>query len=212
MNSIKKTARKSAKFIVETVNSAYTKSARKRLKNQDFTLLCSACLGGFIYHRLGKQFTSPTINLWLTQGDFIKFVCNLKYYVSLKLEFIETEEVTPVARLGDLTVHFPHSNSKEQAESEWERRKKRINYDNLYIILFDRDNYTLEELREVEKAECKNLALLTSKKLDLDYAYYIKPKKGLDQQGYIDMNIFQIRRYERHWDYIGWLNSERKKS
>ena len=200
------------KLPIKIVNTIYTKIVRARLKNEDFTLLCSACMGGFIYHRLGKQFSSPTINLWLTQGDFIKFACNLKYYVSLKLDFIESkEEKTPVALLDDITVHFSHSNSEEEAEAEWERRKQRINYDNIYIILFDVGNYTIDELREIEKAECKNIALLTSRKLDLDYAYYIKkPRKQTAQRGYIDMNFFQIRRYERYWDFVKWLNSERK--
>lgn len=205
MNFIKKIGT----LAIIIVDSIYTKIVRARLKNEDFTLLCSACMGGFIYHRLGKRFLSPTINLWMTQGDFIKFACNLKYYVSLKLEFIDCEEETPVALLDDIKIHFSHSNSKEEAEAEWERRKKRINYDNIYIILFDKDNYTIDELREIEKAECKNLALITSRKLDLDYAYYIKPQKGVSHQGYIDKNIFHIKRYERYWDYVKWLNSER---
>lgn len=51
--------------------SKYEKSLQKRLKNDNFTILASNCAAGIIYNRLGKQFLSPTINMWFKQGDFI---------------------------------------------------------------------------------------------------------------------------------------------
>lgn len=130
--SIKKILRWPFVVSCKVINKLYYSIARARLKNEDFTILCSTCLGGVIYHRLGKQFLSPTINLWMTQRDFIEFACNLKHYVSLKLNFIESNEETPVAMLGDIIIHFNHADSEEQAEQEWLRRKARINYDNIY--------------------------------------------------------------------------------
>ena len=54
-------------------NRCYELHMRKRLKNQDFTILCSNCIGGTIYHRLGLQFRSPTVNLWMHQRDFLQW-------------------------------------------------------------------------------------------------------------------------------------------
>lgn len=44
--------------------------AKKRNKNQRFTLLTANCMGGYIYHQLGVGFLSPTINLMILQSDF----------------------------------------------------------------------------------------------------------------------------------------------
>ncbi len=143
----------------------------------------------------------------MTQRDFIEFACNLKHYVSLKLNFIESNEETPVAMLGDIIIHFNHADSEEQAEQECQRRKARINYDNIYIIILDRDIYSEDDYQKILKANFKNVAVVTSRKLNLPYAYYIKPEKNVKNQTYLDMNAFGIRRYERHWDYVKWLNS-----
>ena len=49
---------------------------KKRLKNKDFTLLTPNCLAGIIYHNLGLQFSSPTINIQFNdKTEFYKF-CN----------------------------------------------------------------------------------------------------------------------------------------
>ena len=41
----------------------YYRRLRKRLKNRDFSLFSPNCYTGLIYHRLGLQFKSTTINL-----------------------------------------------------------------------------------------------------------------------------------------------------
>ena len=46
------------------------------------TIFCSTCIGGMISHNLGLQFMSPTVNLWLTPSDFVKFVSNLNKYLT----------------------------------------------------------------------------------------------------------------------------------
>lgn len=85
-------------FVTDTVIPRRRKKYRRRLKNKDFTILCSNCIGGEIYNLLGEQFLSPTINMWQDQSDFIKFALNPQYYLEQPLVFIETDEATPVAK------------------------------------------------------------------------------------------------------------------
>lgn len=73
---------------------------QKNLINDNFTILCPNCIGGCIYHRLGKKFLSPTINMWLLQPDFITFLLHLDDYIDQPLRFIESDESTPVATIG----------------------------------------------------------------------------------------------------------------
>lgn len=55
------------------------------LRNHDFTIISSNCVGGIIYHELGERFLSPTINLWFEPNDFLKFASNFDFYLSQDL-------------------------------------------------------------------------------------------------------------------------------
>lgn len=201
--------RKSINTVIQEISiSNRRKKYRKKLKNKDFSIICSNCIGGEIYNLLGEKFLSPTINMWQEQSDFIKFALDLKYYLEQPLEFIETNELTPVAKCGDILLHFNHHDNAEDAEYDWNRRKHRINFDNIYIILYNR-KLSLEEIKKIEQAECKNIAVLTDKPLPLKYAVLMKP--NLDRQygdHFIDKDRRGIYTYEKQWDFVEWLNSE----
>lgn len=181
---------------------------RKRLRNDHFTILSPNCIAGTMYRKLDKQFLTPTINLWMTQGDFIKFAVHLKDYVAMQLDFQKTDKSYPMAMLGDIQINFLHYKTEAEAEAAWERRKKRINYDNLYILMYYREGYTLEQIREIEKAKCKNLVVLTATPLPLDYACYIKPRLHRPNgDSFLDDNIWGTRTFEKQWDFVEWINS-----
>lgn len=65
---------------------------RIRLRNDNFTIITNHCMGGFIYHDLGKCFLSPTINLKISPEDFVEFAKHLKYYIHQDVEFHEAPE------------------------------------------------------------------------------------------------------------------------
>lgn len=181
---------------------------KQRLKNKDFTILCSNCIGGIIYNRLDHNFLSPTINMWETQRDFIKLALNPEFYLAQDLVFIDTDESTPVAKLGDITLHFNHHTNNNDAARDWNRRKARVNLDNLYVIFYYRDGYTIEEIRQIENAKCKNYVVLTDKPLDLPYAVRITP--NLDRpngDSFLDKDWLSIRTFEKQWDFVEWLNT-----
>lgn len=57
-------------------------SLRKRLKNNEFSIISNDCTGGVIYHDLGLRFTSPTINLFFEPyEDYLYFLSNIKDYL-----------------------------------------------------------------------------------------------------------------------------------
>ena len=71
--------------LFKLIDSRISMRFQKRLSNDQFTILSSNCIGGVIYHRLGKQFLSPTINMWFRQPDFVSFCLHLDYYLQQKL-------------------------------------------------------------------------------------------------------------------------------
>lgn len=50
------------------------KKMQSKLRNRNISFLTPNCLGGILYHDLGLEFMSPTINLMMTQKDFVKFI------------------------------------------------------------------------------------------------------------------------------------------
>ena len=204
------------KFIFPTVRkkyiTVYDTVKRRRLKNQDFSIICTNCIGGFIYHRLKQQFLTPTINCFINPKDFVKFCENLKSYLSCELEFVETEKPYPVARLKDIYVFFNHSDNKDEAAADWYRRVKRINYDNIYIIAYDQfsrseECLTEEEIRRFGAIECRNVAVLSEQNYpDIPYVVTIKKNDlGLGEL-YFDQDKYGVRTFERHFDYVSFLN------
>lgn len=213
MRLLKKAYDKLRKLIGKTVNSFFVRRCRSRLRNNDFSIICCNCIGGAIYNRLGKQFLSPTINLWLTQGDFIKLAIRLKHYLSEPLQFVETDKSYPVAVIDDITIHFNHAKNPEDAARDWYKRRDRVNYENIYLIFYYREGYSIDAIREIEKAEYKNLALLTAVPIDLPYAHFIRERTGRPNgESFLDKDDFGIRTFEKEWDFASWLNEERRYS
>ena len=87
---------------------------------------------------------------------------------------------------------------------------KGLTINNLYLIFYYREGYTLEQIREIEKAECKRIALLTYKPLGLDYEICMKGN-GTTTTNFIEKDRFGIRYIEKHWDFVSWLNGADEK-
>lgn len=212
MHSLIKTVSKiTRKYIRKITNNYYKKKYSTRYTGNGYSLVTSNCIGGIINNRLGQPQNSPTFNLWFEQSDFIKFVINLEYYLNQDLVFIDSKEHSyPVAKLDDIQVNFQHYHSVEEARDGWERRKKRIKWDSIYIIMYE-DDVTREELMLLENVSCKKLIVLTSSKnnLDLPYLKYIeKDKHGRDNDFvFLDSDFLGRLTFEKQWDYVEWLNN-----
>lgn len=113
---------------------------RSSVKPSDVTIISQNCIGGVIYHDLGMQFLSPTINLFFKEPDFVRFVLNLEHYMACELE-MRWEEEYPVGRLEDIEIHFMHYETCREAKEKWERRKQRINWGNILVLATDQEGF-----------------------------------------------------------------------
>lgn len=197
------------------LNKRFEKKCRTRIKNQQFSIICPTCIGGVIYHRLGMKFLSPTINLWMNRRDFIKLVQNLQYYMKQELRFVESEYNYPVAELGEndgVKIFFNHAKTEEEARKSWNSRRGRINYSNLYIIAYDGDNITREDILELEQIACKRLIVLSEHKYqNIAYVKTIqKPAVSrLNDCSFLDKDLWGFRTFEKQFDFVAWLNGEK---
>ena len=122
-----------------------------KLKKKKPSILANNCWGGITYHSLDLEFTSPFINMFESTVDYLKLLKNIKKYMNEELELISTvyekklDIYYPVVKCGDITLHFNHYHSFEEAKLCWERRKRRINWDNLFVMMYTEDSNLANE-------------------------------------------------------------------
>lgn len=183
---------------------------RKRIKNQQFTLLTGNCIGGYLYHQLGLRFTSPTINMMILNTDFKRLVLNLEKYMELiPIPYTDPRYPdVPSALLGDIVLHFTHYHSVDEGIEAWEKRKRRINYDNLYIIISDID-LTKQDIEDLSSTKCKKIVVMTSKDYGYDHCLYIPEYEGRKHVGeLLGKTLSGKWRFEKFFDFVGWVNSD----
>ena len=139
-----------------------------------------------MYHDYNQKFLSPTIDLYIKPKDFVKFCCNLKVYLGYELVKDENKKINNfvVAKLNDIYIYFSHTNyTFEIAKQNWERRKKRINYEDVIVITTDRctidesvkrcDAITIQEFGNIPYKK----VIFTAKEYDYEYCSFLKSFK-----------------------------------
>ena len=141
--------------------------AQRHLKSDGFSIISQNCIGGVIYSDMKMQFLSPTINTFIPEPDFIKFVSNLEYYMNQDIVMSWAEEY-PVGLLDDVHVHFMHYDTCSEAKECWERRKKRIKWNKIFILATDRDGFNDESYESWKNISYPKILFTTQKKYNED--------------------------------------------
>lgn len=191
----------------------YKELKRKKLKNTTPTIISSNCNGAYWYHDMKLKFLSPTINLSFDMNDYVKMLENLSWYMEQSIRPHNDEKFNyPVGILGDIEIRFNHYKTFEEAVVKWEERKKRINWDNLFVLGIDGDNCTYETLKRFDALPYKNKVIFTHIPYpEIKSAYYIP---GFEKEAGVGVLLdfkkqFRIRRYLDDFDYISFLNEKK---
>ncbi len=101
------------------------------------------CFGGLVSHLFGMPFRSPFVNMFSTEDSFIDFLeADPAQTLFSELQFIESryEPVQhfdyPVFRCDNLLLYMNHYPDILSAIAKWNERKKRINFDNLFVTMY----------------------------------------------------------------------------
>lgn len=189
----------------------YKKRKLCRLKNKNFTVIASNCSGMFMYYDLGLPYLTPTVNLSIEMNDFVKMAQNLRWY--MEQEMVETQDQPyrcPAGILGDIKIHFIHYDSFEEGALKWEERKRRINWDNLFIVGSEKDGCTYETIRAFDKLPFENKVIFTHVAYpEFSSACYIKGFEDKSELGTITnfKNKGLMRRYLDDFDYVKFINN-----
>lgn len=118
-----------------------------QLKKSNVSIISNHCWGGFVSHTLGLPFNSPFVNLYMDEREYIKLLMNFSYYMNQQLVMYKDSDSfgEPVGVLDDVKIYFLHYESFKKAEESWNKRKKRINFENLFVEMTIRENPDLVE-------------------------------------------------------------------
>ena len=125
------------------------------------TIISDDCFGGLVYNYLQLKMTSPFVNLWLSSGDLIKCINDVKYYLNQPLVCECEGNIClgswPLASLGEgdkkIILNFNHHATFESACKDWERRKERINFNRIFVKMALPSGHEKIELNIQEKLD-----------------------------------------------------------
>ena len=150
----------------------------RQLQRSRLSIFSINCFGGHIYHFLGLPFLSPFVNLYLDNEDFIKFLRAPRIYLEERL-FYQGQKFDskktfefPVATLGNLSIYMMHYKNFEESVEMWERRKHRINWYNIFAVMWTENQEDLEKFDELPYG--KKVCFVPFKS-NLDSAWYVNP-------------------------------------
>lgn len=175
MIDFKQKAKDARVKIREKFNKYLGPIRRNKLLRNDFTIICNNCWGGHVYRYFNHDYTSPTIGLYLYSEDYIKFIYNLQHYIDMELTFINFTESKwkddlilhnntrcPIGKLGDIEIIFLHYRTPQEAYEKWNRRKKRIVWDNIVYKMSEQNLCTIDHLKQFDEfPENRKLVFVT---------------------------------------------------
>lgn len=195
------------------VNRWRFKRSIRRLRSQPFCLISNNCLGRRLYQVLGRDYNTPFVGLFLMPACFTELVENFEDYMSRDLRFIDTSKYEslnasrenrncyPIGVLGGAEIHFLHYESEEEALEKWNRRKARIDYQNLYFVMVANGPYDEALLERYAGEGCsRKVCFHREREKQLPTGVYIPSKES--NMG----NLYsQYQRFVGYFDFADWM-------
>jgi len=199
---------------------------RRKLHNHDFSILCNRCIGGVMTHAVGERFRSPTVNLIIDDEAFLFFCEHVKEYAGAPVTAPNEEEsrLLPKVRfpvgvlrgedrdLPDIPLFFMHFKTLEDAIEKWDRRYRRINYEQICIMMDCKMHATEEFLDRFEKLPFERKVIFSHREdpnrwpHNFRFSFYTKEKH---RDGVLYRKTYRGLREAQafeEFDYIQWLN------
>lgn len=186
------------------------------LKNRSYTVISNNYWGGVITRNFGLQYNSPTCGTFFFSKEYIKFLKDLPTHLNAELEQVNVVDsiykdyLLPkygynivVGKVLDAEIVFLHYSCFEEAKQKWDRRKARVNYDNMVVKYNDQNKFEVEDYYEFEKLPFNHKIFFTANT-------ELKAKEGciffseFEKQGYV---VDDIKTSKKYFDAKKYLNS-----
>ena len=179
--------------------------------NGNISLITANCIGGELYSILGIQFLSPFINVSIDRKEFLTLCEHLKLFMDSEIDVTMRSNGSCMGRLatpewGEVRIKFPHDNDPQKVADNWNRRKKRINWDKLVLICDDK-GLTEEDILRFEQIPAYKKVLFTEREYpDIKCAYKLKSKSGGGIGDYNGKSLGGLWKFTSMWDVAAFFS------
>ena len=191
MNITVRTLNKIVFEIQTNTDKFFGKKRSEELEKKDFSIISNNCWGGFVYQHFNLPYLSPTAGVYFYAEDYMRFLKNLRYYMDHDVKSIKADESkykdrlyqlhqenVPIGLIDDVEVVFLHYKTFEEAVEKWNRRKARINWDNLYIKMSFQNECKDEFVYEFDKLPYKNKFIFVTKDYGVESQIVMRDRLG----------------------------------
>jgi uncharacterized protein (DUF1919 family) len=112
----------------------------------------------------------------------------------------------PIGVLDDIEIHFLHYKNEEEAFEKWNRRARRLNFDNLFVAYSDVDLCTEQHIKEFDSMEFEHKVFFSAKNHD-DIRSLVWLKCFNDKPFIGDISTHRWS-YRKYFDVVKWLNAK----
>lgn len=204
------------KIIIKTASPF----VRIGLKNRDYSIISNNCWGGVITRNFGLPYNSPTCGAYFFSEDYIKFCKDLKSHLQAELLPLELKDSkykesivkghgdkVVLGKVLDVEIVFVHYSSFKEAKEKWDRRKKRVNFDNLIVKYNDQNLFQEKHYEEFKNLPYKNKIFFTANpkfKGEKDVVFV----KKFQKDGYVLDDIKPSKKYFNVKKYLNNINKK----
>ena len=160
----------------------FTLEKYRQLQRSQLSIFAANCFGGNLYKLLGLPFRSPLINIGLYGENFIRFLNAPREYIKETPTFREqkinpkTGEKHNFVNIGDICMSILHYEKFEEFLEQWEKRKTRVNWDNLFVESYTEITYDKKFLEQFDALPHPKKVCFVPFKSDLPSAWYVNPE------------------------------------
>lgn len=160
--------------------------------------------------------------MFIEDENFVKLAENPQHYLSVEAKpLIETyaDPIDPSIKypkivIDDIEICCLHYSTCREAIDAWERRKKRVNFDKIYVI---GNSWNLHGNRELINRLCNidypvviftlESEVINEKCIGLPGNFWTLDKRGIVRPNITDiMPGSDYKYFEKIFDFVGWLN------
>ena len=128
----------------------------KAIRENVPSIIAPNCWAGLLYNKLGLEFKTPFINMFIGHEDYLKLLKDFNRYMNASLELVKygyNRELNinyPIVKCADILLYFNHYHSFKEVEACWNRRKKRLNSKNMIVMFYDENIPDIDDFLHLE--------------------------------------------------------------
>lgn len=194
---------------------------RLRLRNRSVSIISNDCWGGRMSKFYNLEFHSPFVGLFICGPDYVEILERRHEVLGLELKFFPIEQSKyidylkrvgqtghPVAHLGDtdLEIHFLHYENEQIAREKWNRRVKRIDWNNAIVKFSDRDVCDDDLIRRFDRLPDPVKVCFTPRPVEGARCAVYLPDYAGEEHVSLCWNVSNL-----YWSFVGHANSLRRR-